>query len=119
MEKRNKKSIEIMERFLETGTLWQELGNNQIFIRLAGISGALAVIFAAYGAHGHDFGDNTERFRTGNLIHFYHTLALLAVPLSKRPILVRFGTVFFLEEEGETKVFCVKWKNFDFDSIYQ
>lgn len=76
------------------------------YIRLAGFSGVLAVMIGAYGAHCKyrhsvvafpDFffvlaklmkSDSEERkriFETANRYHFIHTLALLAVPLSRHP----------------------------------
>lgn len=61
-----------------------------LFIRIAGISGALAVALGAYGAHGMK-GQSVEvkhTFDTGSRYHFIHTLALLAVPLTRNPTLV-------------------------------
>lgn len=64
-------------------------GNN--WVRLAGLSGALAVALSAYGAHG--LKDLPERrktvFDTASKYHFIHALAMLAVPLCNRPHLVR------------------------------
>lgn len=82
-----------MAGLLDMGSLWEQLGNNQHFIKIAGVSGALAVILAAYGAHGHKMAGDPETLKTGNLIHFYHTLVLLAIPLCKRPALVRFRSI--------------------------
>ena len=96
------------------------------FLRLAGVSGALAVAMGAYGAHGNmlllyfiseyvhfsldwvlqsfsdmkladrsvfaafsaDRPDLKKVYDTANFHHFVHTLALLAVPLCRRPALV-------------------------------
>lgn len=62
------------------------------FVRLAGLSGALAVGFGAYGAHVFRPGNAEERlkitYETGNRYHFLHTMALLGVPLTRRPMLV-------------------------------
>lgn len=73
--------------------LWRLAGRNMYFIRLAGLSGAAAVILGAYGAH-RPFPENSEVdlrkiFETANRYHFFHTIALLGVPLSRSPILVR------------------------------
>ncbi|XP_060592238.1 transmembrane protein 256 homolog [Ruditapes philippinarum] len=62
------------------------------FIRVAGLSGGLAVIMSAYGAHA--FNSQTEDtrlkhvFESGNKMHLIHSVALLAVPLTRRPKLV-------------------------------
>lgn len=77
-----------MAGLLNVGTMWEQLGSAQNFIRYAGISGALAVMLAAYGSHGRDFDGRLDTFKTANLIHFYHSLALLAVPFCHRPSLV-------------------------------
>ncbi|TNN20118.1 Transmembrane protein isoform 1, partial [Schistosoma japonicum] len=72
-----------------------------MLVRLAGLSGALAVIASAYGAHG--FGDDHEKqrqvFKTGAYYHLVHSVALLNTPLFKRPLLsaalFATGTVLF------------------------
>lgn len=67
-------------------------GPGRYFIRAAGVSGALAVIFGAYGAHVFRPGKAEENlkitYETGNRYHFFHTLALLGVPLTRKPVLV-------------------------------
>ncbi|XP_014773720.1 transmembrane protein 256 homolog [Octopus bimaculoides] len=64
------------------------------FVRLAGISGALAVGMAAIGAHViHAKSKNTELkqvFDTGNSMHLLHSVALLTVPLTRRPNLTGY-----------------------------
>ncbi|XP_054712201.1 LOW QUALITY PROTEIN: transmembrane protein 256 homolog [Uloborus diversus] len=67
--------------------------SGSLFIRLAGLSGTAAVTMGAYGSHG--FYPRTDVpselkdvYRTANYYHFLHTLALLAVPLTRRPLLV-------------------------------
>ncbi|KAF2359779.1 Protein of unknown function DUF423 [Trinorchestia longiramus] len=64
----------------------------RVFVRLAGISGASAVAMGAYGAHVfYQRGTSEELkqvYETANRYHFMHTLALLGVPLCKRPKLV-------------------------------
>ncbi|CAG9804713.1 unnamed protein product [Chironomus riparius] len=67
---------------------------SSIFIRLAGFSGATAVILGAYGAHkpwakdpNKPNRDPKAIFETANRYHFFHSIALLATPLTKRPYL--------------------------------
>ncbi|GFS06891.1 transmembrane protein [Elysia marginata] len=61
------------------------------FIRLAGLSGAAAVSLGAYGSHvmRHKEIDPELKhtFEVANRYHFFHTIALLGVPMSSRPIL--------------------------------
>jgi len=63
-----------------------------VFVRLAGLSGALAVALGAYGAHvmrpGHVDPQLISVFETGNRYHLLHSITLLAVPLTRRPQLV-------------------------------
>lgn len=73
--------------------LWKLLGSSRHILRLAGISGATAVMLGAYGAH-HRFAiaDEKERdprsiFEMTNRYHFLHSLALLAAPLARKPYL--------------------------------
>lgn len=61
------------------------------FVRIAGLSGALAVCLGAYGFHvfRHKEGVTDElklEFEIANKFHFFHSLALLAVPLVRKPI---------------------------------
>ncbi|KAL8580925.1 hypothetical protein ACOMHN_039625 [Nucella lapillus] len=62
------------------------------FFRLAGLSGSIAIAMAAYGAHGFNKPDLDPRlkntFMTGNRMHLFNSLALLASPLASRPVLV-------------------------------
>uniref|UniRef100_A0A8C5PF94 Transmembrane protein 256 n=1 Tax=Leptobrachium leishanense TaxID=445787 RepID=A0A8C5PF94_9ANUR len=59
--------------------------------RVGALSGAAAVSAGAYGAHGLRRSDRDEYlkelFATGNHYHFLHSLALLAVPHCRRPLL--------------------------------
>ncbi|XP_038051014.1 transmembrane protein 256 homolog isoform X1 [Patiria miniata] len=67
------------------------LRSAEIFIRIAGVSGFLAVALGAYGSHGlrKRVDDKTyEVFQTANRYHFIHTLALLAVPMTRHPTVV-------------------------------
>lgn len=73
------------------------------FVRLAGISGASAVALGAYGAHvfyRRDYPEELKQvYETANRYHFLHTLALLGVPLCRRPklagSLIVSGTAIF------------------------
>jgi len=62
-------------------------------LRIAGLSGASAVILGAYGAHGLSKKDVDAEFKqvfeTANKYHFLHSLALMGVPLCRKPLVVR------------------------------
>ncbi|XP_032227457.1 transmembrane protein 256 homolog [Nematostella vectensis] len=63
---------------------------SSIFYRIAGVSGFVAVVAGAYGAHAPQFMKQEGKIHqkvmeTGNLYHLIHTLGLLAVPFSNRP----------------------------------
>jgi len=66
--------------------------SGMFFISLAGISGALAVALGAYGAHMMQPGKVDPHlisvFETANRYHILHTIALLSMPLMRRPYLV-------------------------------
>ncbi|XP_049283160.1 transmembrane protein 256 homolog [Anopheles funestus] len=76
-------------------SMWKLLGHNRHIIRLAGLSGATAVILAAYGAHHHfplkeedvQERDPKQIFEMTNRYHFIHSLALMAAPFARRPYL--------------------------------
>uniref|UniRef100_A0A670J4I5 Transmembrane protein 256 n=1 Tax=Podarcis muralis TaxID=64176 RepID=A0A670J4I5_PODMU len=63
------------------------------FRRLGALSGAAAVGAAAYGAHDFRRSDRDdylkELYETANKYHFLHSLALLAVPHCRYPMMVR------------------------------
>ncbi|XP_063612363.1 transmembrane protein 256 homolog isoform X1 [Penaeus indicus] len=73
------------------------------FVRLAGVSGASAVALGAYGAHvfyRREYPEELKQvYETANRYHFLHTLALLGVPLCRRPrvagSLIVAGTAIF------------------------
>uniref|UniRef100_A0A182JAT5 Uncharacterized protein n=1 Tax=Anopheles atroparvus TaxID=41427 RepID=A0A182JAT5_ANOAO len=74
--------------------LWKLLGGNRNILKLAGLSGATAVMLGAYGAHYHfptseeqEGRDQKQVFEMTNRYHFIHSLALLAAPLARRPYL--------------------------------
>ncbi|XP_072935763.1 transmembrane protein 256-like isoform X2 [Epargyreus clarus] len=85
--------------------LWQLAQEAGPFVRLAGLSGAAAVVLGAMGAH-RTFPETETKedlrkiFDTANRFHFLHTLALMTVPLCKRPCIA--GT-FFIAGMG---LFC-------------
>ncbi|XP_070586291.1 transmembrane protein 256 [Erythrolamprus reginae] len=62
-----------------------------LFRRLGALSGAAAVGAAAYGAHGFQPKEQPEYLKelysTANKYHFLHSLALLAVPHCRYPVL--------------------------------
>lgn len=62
------------------------------FIKIAGVMGATAVALGAYGAHRtypKDKGQELKPiFDTANRMHFFHSLALLGVPMCKNPKIV-------------------------------
>ncbi|PZC87213.1 transmembrane protein 256-like [Helicoverpa zea] len=70
--------------------LWQLAQEAGPFVRLAGLSGAAAVVLGAMGAHRtfpevETKEDLRKIFDTANRFHFLHTLALVTVPLCRRP----------------------------------
>jgi len=63
------------------------------WIQVAGLFGASAVVMGAFGAHGFyprkDVKEEMKAvFETANKYHFIHSLALLGVPLTRRPTVV-------------------------------
>jgi len=56
----------------------------QKLLTIAGISGAMAVIIGAFGAHGltpHLTDNQINTFEIASKYHFYHTLAILVIAL--------------------------------------
>lgn len=72
--------------------LWELAGKQGPFVRIAALSGAAAVGLAAYGAHKKYPKDRVEElkpiYETASRMHFFHTLALLSVPLCRYPRVV-------------------------------
>ncbi|CAE1309679.1 Transmembrane protein 256 homolog [Acanthosepion pharaonis] len=72
--------------------MWSRVGSN--FVRVAGLSGALAVSMGAYGAHVFHPSKGDEElkqvFEIGNKMHLIHSAALLAVPMTHRPVMAGF-----------------------------
>jgi len=88
-------------------------------VRLAGVSGALAVAFGAYGAHvvmtNPDVPDEQKiSFRTANLYHFIGTGGLIAASLGRCPKTSAFlmttgsllfcGSCYYHSFTGEQKI---------------
>ncbi|XP_017487257.1 PREDICTED: transmembrane protein 256-like [Rhagoletis zephyria] len=77
--------------------LWKLAGRNHNFVRLAGLSGASAVILGAIGSHklppSHEKDESKTIFETANRFHFFHSLVLLGAPLARYPALT--GTLIF------------------------
>uniref|UniRef100_A0A0K8TPY6 Putative conserved plasma membrane protein n=1 Tax=Tabanus bromius TaxID=304241 RepID=A0A0K8TPY6_TABBR len=70
--------------------LWRLAGSHLNFVRIAGFSGATAVILGAYGSHRQypdDKGESKSVFETANKFHFFHSIALMAVPITRRPLI--------------------------------
>lgn len=72
--------------------LYQQVGEQGPFIRIAGLMGASAVALGAYGAHRKYPKDRVDElkpvYETGNRFHFFHTLAMFGVPFSRNPKVV-------------------------------
>ncbi|CAG0913733.1 unnamed protein product [Notodromas monacha] len=83
--------------WLSQGRLSQILGASGNWTRVAGLSGALAVILGAYGSHSPALKQVSPEkravFETANRYHFFHSIALLGVPLCRRPMIT--GSLMF------------------------
>jgi len=85
---------QLIDEFVPKGSL---------LVKIAGLSGVSAVALGAYGAHifkAEEDADRKKVYDTANFYHFVHTLALLGVPLTKRPVLS--GTLIITG----TTIFC-------------
>lgn len=79
--------------------LWQQIGQSVNYHRWAGLSGATAIVFTAYLENDGKLSDNDKHFiALANQINYIHALVLLAMPIARRPNLVRqiFGLNKFL-----------------------
>lgn len=76
----------------------KQLGSSYHLIRIAALSGAAAVCLAAYGRHSMKDTIETKDYRniyeSANNIHFIHSVALLATPITKRPLIVIFSILY-------------------------
>lgn len=56
-----------------------------VWLRVAALSGASAVVLGAYGAHGFHPADPkyTNTFNRGNQYHLMHSLLLAAAPIAR------------------------------------
>ncbi|XP_060517644.1 transmembrane protein 256 homolog [Cylas formicarius] len=87
----------------EKSPLWKLAREGGPFVRIAALMGASAVALGAYGAHRTYAKDKEaelkQLFETANRYHFFHSLALFAVPLCRNPkiagTLIISGTVLF------------------------
>ncbi|XP_071494636.1 transmembrane protein 256 homolog [Diadema setosum] len=65
--------------------------HSRMFVRIGGVSGFAAIVLGAYGAHVLKLRSGIEHeittFDSANKYHLIHSLALLAVPMSKNPLL--------------------------------
>lgn len=78
--------------------LWKLAGHNYNYVRLAGLSGASAVVLGAIGSHHLNIQDKPELrnvFETANRFHFFHSIALLGMPLAKYPLVVSIFLLYF------------------------
>lgn len=68
------------------------MGGSYNLIRVAALSGAAAVCLAAYGRHSMKDTPETREYRqiydSANQMHLIHSVALLAAPLARRPVIV-------------------------------
>lgn len=68
--------------------LWKLAASTGPYMKLAGLSGALAVALGAYEAHAPSLKKGPEQaraFEAATRYHFIHTLALLSLPLCRYP----------------------------------
>lgn len=72
--------------------LWELARKPGPFVQIAGFSGATAVILGAYGAHKKYPKDRVDElkpiYETANKFHFFHSLALIGVPMCRSPKVV-------------------------------
>lgn len=81
--------------------LWKLVASCGPYIRLAGLSGATAVIIGAYGSHKEfKYPELKLIFDTANRYHIYHSLAMLGVVFSKVP---KLTAAFWI---GGSIMFC-------------
>lgn len=87
----------------------KQLGSNYNLIRVAALSGAAAVCLAAYGRHSMKETPETKEYRhiyeSANNMHFIHSIALLATPLTKRPFIVNSFISLHCQFEIEERSF--------------
>ncbi|KAL5004018.1 hypothetical protein ScPMuIL_017474 [Solemya velum] len=105
--------VKEVERLVEV----EMFAKGKHFVRIAGASGAFAVAMAAYGSHVFKNSEADQAMKEGfsnaNHMHLIHSAALLAVPLTKRPVLVGTamslgivlfsGTIYIHALTGSTK----------------
>lgn len=76
----------------EKTPLWKLANDAGPFVRIAALMGASATIMGAYGVHRTYAKDSPDElkviFETANRYHFFHSLALMGVPLCRNPKIV-------------------------------
>lgn len=76
-----------------TDPLTTQFRGNYNLVRVAALSGAAAVCLAAYGRHSMKDTPETREYmkiyESANQMHLLHSVALLATPFTKRPVVVR------------------------------
>ncbi|XP_066256687.1 transmembrane protein 256 homolog isoform X2 [Euwallacea similis] len=101
--KNNSPPIPNVTVITEKTPLWKLATEGGPFIRIAALLGASAVALGAYGAH-RTFPKDREVelkliYDTANRYHFFHSLALLSIPLCQNPkiagTLILSGTILF------------------------
>lgn len=71
--------------------LWQQIGRSINYHRWAGLSGATAIVFTAYLENDGKLSGTVKHYiDLANRINYIHTLALMAMPIVRRPNLVSF-----------------------------
>lgn len=117
--------------------LWQQIGRTINYHRWAGLSGATAIVFTAYLENDGKLSNTDKHFiALANQINYIHALALLAMPIARRPNLVRifFGLNEFLLffcfnflnihilsfscKYSLDHYFCLEWPFIVLDAIY-
>lgn len=101
----------------------KQLGSSYHLIRVAALSGAAAVCLAAYGRHSMKDTAETKEFRSiyesASNIHFIHSIALLATPLTKRPFIVIWHFHHFCPIHFETSRWVLfAWSIFQTGSLF-
>lgn len=72
--------------------LWQQIGRSINYHRWAGLSGATAIVFTAYLENDAKLSGTVKHYiDLANRINYIHTLALMAMPIVRRPNLVSFS----------------------------
>lgn len=94
----------------------RQLGSSYHLIRIAALSGAAAVCLAAYGRHSLKETDENKDYRqiyeNANNMHLVHSVALLATPLTKRPLIVTLQSLIPSQHTYDFNKFISDWNTF-------